>query len=243
LPFSAVGTLGAGVVGGAGDPLAQFGHGEVGNGPVAGVVLAIDHQRLQHRLGVGGVGQVAQVRGRAAVGGERILHRHQHARHGALAAGHRGIGQRHVGDVGVVAEPGVVAGHQHAVLRQVDVEFERIGTGVGRRFVGGAGLFRIQPRQSPVGNDERRLAVERGQGRGRGRRGRCGRGRRCRRQHRECDAVAAPTGGDHEAATNGRKGCANRAGGRCRDVVVGHVRSWSGCSERGRRPPDARSGP
>jgi hypothetical protein len=40
----------------------------------------------------------------------------------------------HVGDVGVVAEPGVVARHQHAVLREVQVGLERIGARVGRGF-------------------------------------------------------------------------------------------------------------
>jgi hypothetical protein len=131
----------------------------------------------------------------AAMGG--YLTFDQHALHGALARGDGGVGLGDVGHVGVVAEPGVVARHQHAVLREVQVGLQRIGAGVGGGFVGRFCLFRIQPRQAAVADDQRHRTVERAQRRGRGRRGRCGRGapvpaaapgmrcRRCRcRPHR-----------------------------------------------------------
>ena len=160
------------VVGGAADPLLELGRGEVGDGPVVGVVLAVDHQGLEHRLRIGRVDAVAQVLRRAAVLGHVVAHVHQHARRGALARRHGRVGLGDGGDVGVVAQPGVVARDQHAVLGHVDVLLQRVGAGIGRALVRGEGLFGVQAGQSAVADDQRRVAVERQQrlGRGRGRR-------------------------------------------------------------------------
>ena len=152
--------LGAGVVGGAGDPPLELGQREVGDGPVVGVVLAIDHQRSQDRLRIVRVGQVAEVARRTVRGDRRVLDVDQHAGRGALAARHLGIAGRHLGDVGVVPEPGVVARHRDAVLRQVDVEFERVRAGIRRRLVGRARLLGIQARKAAVADDQWRVAVQ-----------------------------------------------------------------------------------
>ncbi len=186
-----------GVVGGAADPLLELGHREVGDRPVVGVVLAVDDQRLQHRLRVRRVGQVGQV-GRGAGGGRGgPLHRHAHAGHGALARGDVGIGLGDVGDVGVVAEPGVVAHHQHAVAAQVQVFLERIGAGIGGGFVGHLRFLGIQARQAAMADHQRRIAVERLQ-----------RGRRPGRRRRGGIVVTA-AGGQGHAADQGEQQTGN----------------------------------
>ena len=36
------------IIGGAGDPVLQLGHGEIGDRPIIGMVFAVDDQRFQH---------------------------------------------------------------------------------------------------------------------------------------------------------------------------------------------------
>lgn len=144
------GALVARVVGRAAEPLLQLGDPEVGDRPVAGVIFAVHDERLQHRLLIGRVREVAQVLRRSAIGRQRILHVDQHALNRALARGNGRVGLRHRRDVGVVAEPGVVARDEDAGVAQVQVFLERVGAGIGCRLISRTGFLAIQTGKAAV---------------------------------------------------------------------------------------------
>ena len=186
VPFA--GAVGAVVQRGAAKQRAQLMQGEVRDGPVAGVVLAIDHQSLQHRLLIVRVDAVAQVL-RGAVGGNgRVLHVDQHAGRVALAARHIGIDLGDLGDIGAVAEPGVVACHQLAVAAQVHVQLDHVGTGIDGFLIRHLCLLGVQARIAAVGDDLGLLAVQR-------QKLRC----RCRRR-----AVSTATGAQGKGGKQGQ---------------------------------------
>jgi hypothetical protein len=56
------------IIGGAGDPVLQLGHGEIGDRPIIGMVFAVDDQRFQHRFGVGRINEIGEVFSRPAGG-------------------------------------------------------------------------------------------------------------------------------------------------------------------------------
>ena len=136
----------------AGQPVVQLIHGEVADRPVVGMVFTIDHQGLEHGAWVGGIDLVAQVLGRAAIGGGGVFHIHQHTGRGALAGGHGGVGLGDVGHVGTVAQPGVMAGDQLAVPRHMHIQLQHVGTGIGRFFIRHAGLLWVEPGKTSVRN-------------------------------------------------------------------------------------------
>ncbi|MHC2332587.1 hypothetical protein ACVIW0_001876 [Bradyrhizobium sp. USDA 4454] len=124
------------------------------------MIVAVDDQRLQHRFGIGGVDEVGQIFGRPAGRGLRPFHLDADARRRALAVGDLRIGLRHFGDVGVVAEPWIVACHQDAILGQMQVLFERVGAEVGGELVRGFSLLGHQARHAAMPDHQRQLAVD-----------------------------------------------------------------------------------
>ena len=157
VPFG--GTVGAVVQGGASDPVAQLLQGEVADRPVIGVVFAIHHQGFEHGFRVARIDLVRKVLRRAAGGGSGVFDIDQHALGGAFAGGDFGVGFSYIGDIGAVAQPGVVAGYQLTVARHVHVQLQHVGASVGGLFVGHARLLGVQGGVTAVGNDLRFFTV------------------------------------------------------------------------------------
>ena len=151
------------VVGRSPEPGLQFGQREIGDRPVVGMVFAIHDQRLQHGFRIAGIGEVGQIFGGTAVGDGRPRYLHEHAGHGPLARRDRGIARRELRDVGVVAEPGIVAGDQDAILGEMQIFLEGIGAEGSRHVVGRQRLLGHEARQAAVPQHQGRFPVQRQQ--------------------------------------------------------------------------------
>ena len=161
---------------------------EVRDRPVAGVVLAIDDQGLKHGFLVVGIDTVAQIAGRPVVGCRGVFHIDPYPGRVALAVRHIGIDLGDLGDIGAVAEPGVVASHQLAVTRHVHVQLDHVGTGINGFLIRHLCLLGVQPRIATVGDDLGLLAVQCQKLR-----------RRCRRR-----AISAATGAQGKGGKQGQ---------------------------------------
>ena len=158
IPFG--GAVGAVIQCGAAQQRTQLMQGEVGDGPVAGVILPIDDQGLEHGLLVVRIDQVTEILRGAVLGRGGVLHVDQHARGGALTCGDIGIDLCDVRDIGAVAQPGVVARHQKTVTGHVHVQLDHVSTRINGFLIRHLGLLGVQARVAPVGDDLRLLSVQ-----------------------------------------------------------------------------------